>query len=240
MTYIITHDYKQTVPYYVRINNNKNFDEIYNPSFATHFNTKEEAKKWIDTYSSMAEYSKVVEFQNACNKYKEWEKAGSIRRTLNCVNLSMSRPYNNESIDDVIDWWIYTTLNEDQIKYEDYKTWPDLHQMSKHLFCIESYRNKDYSEEYITFQIRTSRSGKFKEFEKELNRVMNKVTYKTDDDYLIFPIFDHYLSEGGNSEYLEIHPKTKHARISNRYGPVKEFNSLKEAFKYIKKERYYE
>jgi hypothetical protein len=242
MNYIIKHDFnEQTVPYYVRLVDDKTFDEIYDPTSATQFNTKKEAQKWIDTYSSMAEYSKVVETADAIQEYEKWVKSGSIRRTLSCVNTSMSRPYNDEPLDEVIDWWVYATENEGEIKYEHYETWPELHEISDYLFGIEHYSNEDYSDTVITFQIYTSRKGKFKQFEFELGKVLDKVTYKDDEGYLIFPIFDHYLSEGGNSVSLMIHPETKKVKIEGRYGwDYDEFSSLKEAFEYMKEERYYE
>jgi replicative DNA helicase len=102
MNYIIKHDFnEQMVPYYVRLVDDKTFDEIYDPTSATQFNTKKEAQKWIDTYSSMAKYSKVVETADAIQEYEKWVKSGSIRRTLARVNTSMSRPYNDEPLDEV-------------------------------------------------------------------------------------------------------------------------------------------
>jgi hypothetical protein len=241
MNYIIEHDFRTSdIPYYVGKIDDTTFQEIYDPYFAWTFPTKEDAQKWINTYSSMSDVSKIVDQKSAIEKYQNWISSGAIRRTLKLINTKKSRPYNNESLDEVIDWWIYQTHNDSEIKYEHYETWPELNEMSKHLFNIEAYHTLDYSELYITFQIYTKKSGNFKEFEAELNRVMNKVTYKTDDGFLIFPIFDHYLSEHGNSVCLEIHPETKQARISGRYYSDEDYDSLEDAFKYMKKVRYYE
>jgi hypothetical protein len=241
MNYIIKHDFNQNVPYYVRLVDDKTFDEIYDPTFATQFNTKNKAQKWIDTYSSMAEHSQVVETADAIQEYGKWVKSGSIRRTLACVNTSMSRPYNDEPLDEVIDWWIYAKNNNREIKYEHYQTWPDLYGISKHLWSVNRYSNRDYTEYYISFEIYTRRDGKFEDFESELNKVIDKVTFKDDEGYLIFSILDHYLSEHGNSVSLLIHPESKHVKISGRYSyDNNEFSSLEDAFNYMKKERYYE
>jgi hypothetical protein len=220
---------------------NKTFDEIYNPKFATQFNSKKEAEQWINTYSSMADNSKIVETADAIEQFEKWVNSGTIRRTLSCINTSKSRPYNNESVDEVIDWWIYAKENDGEIKFEHYQTWPNLYQICKHLWDVRRYSNIRYTEYYLTFEIYTKQNGKFEEFEVELNKVMDKVTYKDEDGYLVFPIFDNNLSEHGNSVSLLIHPETKKVKIDGRYSwDEKEFSSLKEAFDYMKKERYYE
>jgi hypothetical protein len=243
MTYIIRHDFDiSSVPYYVRLVDDKTFEEIYNPKFATQFSGKAKAKRWVDTYSPMADNSKIVETADAIEQFEKWVNSGTIRRTLSCINTSKSRPYNNESVDEVIDWWIYTTENEDEIKYEHYKTWPELYEISSHLFSIEQYHDsKDYSDISTTFQVYTGKEGKFKQFELELGKVMDKVTFKDEEGYLIFPIFDHYRSEHGNSVSLLIHPETKKVKIGGGYSwNENEFSSLKGAFEYMRRERWYE
>lgn len=196
----------------------------------------------IGAFIVQPEVRETVESTDAIQEYENWVKSGSVRRTLACINTSMSRPYNDEPLDEVIDWWVYATENEDEIKYEHYETWPELHQVSKHLFSVEEYYNfGNYSKRDMTFQIYTNKKGKFKQFEFELGKVLDKVTYKDEDGYLIFPIFDHYLSEGGNSVSLMIHPETKKVKIEGRYDwDYYEFSSLKDAFEYMKEERYYE
>lgn len=241
MNYIIEHDFNQEIPYYVKLHNDKEFHEIYNPTFATQFNTVQLAKEWVNTYSKMADNSKIVETADAIAKYEKWVKSGTVRRTLNCINLSKSRPYNGESLDEVIDWWIYTQLHDGEIKFEHYTTWPWPYSISKHIFDVNAYHNRAYTEKYITFEIYTKTTGKFEEFEAELNKVIDKVTHKDEDGYLIFPIFDHYLCEHGNSVSLLIHPKTNKVKISGgRWCDQHDYDSLEAAFNYMKKERFYD
>lgn len=240
MNYIIKHDFDQSTPYYVRLVDDTQFEEVYNPSFATQFNTQKKAKEWVNTYSSMADYSKIVESADAIAEYAKWFKSGTVRRTLSCINLSKSKPYNGEPLDEVIDWWIYQKHNDDEIKYEHYKTWPKLYSMSKHLWDVNGYHNRDYSEIYIGFEIYTKSNGKFEDFESEINQVIDKVTYKDDEGFLIFPVFDHYLSEHGNSVSLLIHPETKQVKIASGRWRQDDYVSLEDAFNYLKKERYYD
>ena len=172
MIYIIKHDFDQSYPYYVRINNDDTFDEVYDLNAATKFNVKSEAQKWVDTYSKFVEYSTIVEFNKEVPQYNEWIKNGMIRRTLNCINRKVSRPYNNESLEQVIDWWIYQKHNDDLIAYEDYKTWPHLYSISKYLWDVAAYHSKDYKERHLTFELRSPRNGVFSEFQAELNKVI--------------------------------------------------------------------
>lgn len=241
MTYIIKHDFNQNVSYFVRVVDDTTFDEVYDPRFATQFKTKKEAQEWIDVSSSMKKYSKVVDFAEHLLKYEEWFNSGTVRRSLSCINRTMSRQYNNESLEEVIDWWIYQENNDDEIDFEDYKTWPHLYSISKHLWGVNGYHSSDYKELYVTFEIYTRQNGNFDEFQNELNMILNKVTYKNEDGYPILPIFDHYLSEHGDSVSLLIHPETQQVKIEGRYSyNNQEFSSLEKAFNYMKKERYYD
>lgn len=241
MNYIIKHDYGNIeANYYVKtLPDNKEFEEVYNPKFATTFGSHKEAKTWIDTYSPMAQFCKIVETTKAIEDHEKFVNSGTVRRTLVCINTSMSRPYNGEKLEEVIDWWVYANLNDGKIKYEHYETWPKLYSISKHLFEAKIYSNRNHTEEYITFEIYTNSKGKFEEFQKELNMVMDKITLKDDEGYLDFPIFDHYLSEGGNSVSLFIHPETNKVKIGNRWGS-NDLDSLEDAFEYMKQERYYD
>jgi hypothetical protein len=242
MSFIIKHESNiSDIPYYVRLVDNKEFEEIYDPSYATRFKTELEARNWIDTYSSMADHSKIVDTANAISEYQKWAESGTVRRVLSCVNTSMSRPYNNEPLDEVIDWWIYNRRNNDEIKYEHSKTWPELYKLSNYLLSVTGAYTKNYDDVLITFEIYTSQNGKFEDFENDINRVIDKVTYKDDNGFLIFPIFDHYLSEHGNSVSLLIHPDTKEIKIgTHHWCEGVKYKSLEEAFNYMKKERYYE
>lgn len=239
MTHIISHDFNQSTLYYVRVVDGATFDEVYNPEFATQFKSKKKAQEWIDVSSSMKSHSKVVDFDESLQKYKEWVEGGTVRRTLACINRTMSRKYNNEPLEEVIDWWVYAKTNDDEIDYEDYETWPKIYSLSKHLWEVSIYCSRDHEDYLITFEIYTRQDGNFEDFQRELNLILDKVTYKDEDGFLILPIFDHYLSEGGNSVSLLIHPDTKQVRIEGRWDN-KEFDSLGDAFNYMKRERYYE
>lgn len=239
MSYIIQHDFGQTVPYYVRLVDTEVFEEVYNPNVATSFKTKKEATEWVNTYSSMSDRSKVVNASKEIAKFEDWFKAGTVRRVLSCINVSQSRSYNGESPKEVIEWWLYYSANDDEIKYEHYETWPKLYSKFKHLWDVETYSNADYTELYTTFSICTRKDGVFKDFERELNMVMDKVTYKNDEGYLIFPITDHYLSAGGNSVLLLVNPSKEKVRIDGRWED-NEFDSLEKAFNFMRRERYYE
>lgn len=243
MTYIIQHNFGQEEPpyYYVRVLDNISLVETYDPELATQFKSEDEAQHWIDVNSPMKEYSKVVGFNDCISEYMEWKDGGSVRRVLECIDRSMSRPYNGEGLEDVIDWRMFYCNNDDKIDYDDYITWPELHSISNHLWELDHYSSWDRKEEYISFAIYTRRDGDYRVFEKELNMVIDMVTYKDEDGYLIFPIFDHYLSEHGNSVSLLIHPETKKVKIYGRYSSNnKEYDSLESAFEYMKAERYYE
>jgi hypothetical protein len=238
MTYIIKHDFNQEIPYYVRVVDSVFFDEVYDPQVATRFKTKAGAQLWINNYSPLESNSKVVPLKGEITKFEKWTGAGMIRRKLDCINQVSSRPYNNESVDEVIAWWL-SEDSHNNVKYEHWATWPKLYSITNHLWCVENYHNADTNERTTTVQIFTKKSGVFEDFESELNKVKDKITHKDDDGYLILPVFDHYLAEYGNSVYLMIHPKNDDVKITGRYSFVMNFDGLRGAFEYLKKERYY-
>jgi hypothetical protein len=188
----------------------------------------------------MADFSRIVDLSTATRDFDNLVNSGSARRTLNCIDQTMSRPYNGEGLDEVIDWHVYRKENDSKIKFEHYSTWPELYTLSKHLWEVVEYSDRNLKESYIGFEIHTSRVGVFKEFEEDINRVIDKVTYKDDDGFLIFPVLDHFLCEGGDSVSLLIHPKTGEAKVEGRWVEEIKFSSLEDAFNYLKKERYYQ
>ena len=56
----------------------------------------------------------------------------------------------------------------DEIRYEDYKTWPHLNEKFNNLFDIERYYNKDYTETYLSAQLFFKKDSTYKVFKKEL------------------------------------------------------------------------
>lgn len=74
-----------------------------------------------------------------------------------------------------------------------------------------------------------------------LDLVVDRITHKTKNGFLLFPIFDHYLSEGGNSVVLAYNPKTGKATIQYSYNKDKhQWEMLEDAFEYLKHDRWYE
>lgn len=230
MTYIIKHDSTLVPICYVKLADEKSFNETYNPEFATKFSSKKEAQDWVDKCSPMEDRSIVVTYKEEYDRFKEWYDGGMIRGSIACIDPAISRPYNNEKLEDVIDWWINS--HDSYVKQEHYRTWPYLNAMAYHLHGVEVFR--DHGESEVSFSIKTNRDGNFKVFKEELELVINRVTRIDERGFLIFSVFDHYLSENGNSVCLLIHPETKEVEISS----IK-FTSLEKAFEYLKKERYY-
>lgn len=220
--------------YYVRVND-KNWDEIFNPNYATLFKSKKEAKEWLVKNTTLEEYANVVDLKDTVEKYNEWSKNGSVRRSFDFVDNSLSRPYNNESPEEVLEWRL--KVNSEQIRYDDYKTWPDLYTLFNNVYRLTEYHSDDYSKKYVSFELYFRKDSKFKEFKKEFDLILPKVTSQK-NGYKDFSVFDHFLSEGGDS--VDLFYKTdEDCYVAGRYtNKIK--GSLKECFEYLRKERYYE
>jgi hypothetical protein len=220
--------------YYMRLNES-NWDEIYNPHFATSFSTKTEAHDWIVKHTNLLEYAVPVPAEESLIKYDEWMKSGGIRRTFAFVNNDLSRKYNNENAEEVLKWRL--AIDSDNIRYEDYKTWPGLNQKFENLYTVEKFHNREYTETYLSIKLFFKKSSKFETFKKELDLVLPSVT-RIEDGYKLFSVFDRFLSEGGNSVdfcYLS----DEKCKVTGRWDSVIE-GSLKECFDYLLEERFYD
>jgi hypothetical protein len=211
------------------------FNEVYDPRFATEFKTQKKALSWAKANTDWVKYIKVVNKSQAVDEYTKWVEQGTIRRIIPKINKKYSRPYTNESKEEILEWWLWFIAHDGEVAYEDYQTWPSLYSVFKHLWGVNYY-----SDGTQTISIYTSKDGDFQTFKDELDLVFDKITYKTDLGFIIFPVFDHYLSEGGNTANLLYDPKTEKVEIQLRYNSLLKFPNLEEAFEYLKRERYYE
>lgn len=237
--YVISLNFDQKIPYYVIINPDQSWHESYSPIHATTFNSPEKAKEWMSKNSNFAEYTIPVKFQDAQNQFIQWTNQGMIRRSFPPINQSVSRPYDPEQDDKftVLNWRYHIALNREQnFRYEDYQTWPQLHQIFQHLFNTETYYNQQ-NQPLVTFQIIVPKNSSFQTFQDEINLIINKITYKNQNQKTL-RIFDHFLSEHGNIVYLVQYPNDLWT-IENQYSNVLPKTSLENAFNYLKKFRWY-
>ena len=211
-------------------------EELYDLEKATVFNTKKAAKNAINDFN-MVEYCEILKLEEELPKFLEWKAGGMIRRSLPKLNKSYSRPYNGEGLEDVIDWHLYLKEHEDEISYTDYKTWPDVHEFLDNFYKTESYWEGDYGKLVHSFKLMVSKEANYSKFKKELNKLTPYVSYK-EDDYLIFSIFDHELSEY-ESRYFH-YKSDKDCKIMDDRGNTKLKGTLKECFNKIKQYYYYE
>lgn len=206
----------------------------HNPSSAKTFPLISEAKSFIEQFITF-EGMKIFVLDAEVKKFTDWMLNGCLYRSLPIKNKSLSRKYNGESKIEVLKWWIaYTQSNDFEIAQEDYGSWPHLYSMFKHLHSVEGFEDDS-----ITFSLFTPKDGKFKDFKKELDLISPYCTCIDKKEGKIYHIFDHYLSEGGNSVSLI---EYSHGDFSVRSGSGSLIVSgnLEVCFDYLKRERWYE
>lgn len=234
--YILAHRFGDMGEYFVRVNP-EGWDEIYSPVFATRFATKKEATSWSKENTTYGEYAVACSAQKEIEKYEKFLAEGTIRRSFELLDKTVSRKYNNESPEEILKWWI-SYKGDDHVRHEDYMTWPDIYTCFKYLHVVELWNSKDYKEKYLSFQMKVSPDGNLEDFKKELNLVVEDITRLDEDGNKVISIFDHYLCEGGDSVNFLIRPNGTYA-IEGRY-THKVSGTLEEVFKYWKAERYYD
>lgn len=235
--YILGHNFAEEKTYYVRVLEDT-WDEIYNPHFATEFNSELEAEEWSRENTTFGEYATGIQKNIAIIAFDKWSKTGMVRRTILQIDKSISRPYNNETPLEILNWHIKNRLaSEDLVKYEHYKTWPAISSVYTHISNIEQYHNGDYTAKYLSFSIKTNRDGSFEKFKEELDLILPHITY-LDSDYKKLLIFDYHCGSGGNFADLLYKDDTDCLIKTRYYTECK--GDINKVFNFLKKERYYE
>lgn len=211
---------------------------VLDPNSATVFNDKNAALAWMreNTAEDKDQY-RVVEFGKAVTKWEKWLKSGAVfssKRPLR--DQKFSRKYNDDAPEVVLDWHWLRYENENAIKYEDYKTWPDLFQVFKHLCDVSAFEN-EAGGFFKTVEIYVNQDSNFETFASELNLVYDRITFLDDDGFKVMPVFDRYLSEGGNKAYLK--GKDGYWKVVIRDYKIAVEGTLKDCFDYLRKHRYY-
>ena len=173
--------------YYLR-NFENSIEEIYLLYDATIFNTKKEAQQVLDDFCYVEE-CKIIKYKDEFEIFKKYFDEGMIRRSFKKINKTFSRKYNPkiDTIKDVINFFIFHADNENEIRYEDYTTWPYLDLITKTFFSYEGYHNEKYTELYHSFRIAINKKVTFKDFKKEFNLFKKYITY-IKDEFLILSI----------------------------------------------------
>lgn len=163
----------------------------HDPRKCTHFSTKKEAKEFAVTFNRETKIEEVEKHLKAFDKFN------GVYRTLPLIDRGINVKYDpkKDTPDKILQWWMrYQLLPEGSVSSEIYRSWPYPYSVFKHLWSFVKYHSKDYKEFYFSVQIRTSRDGVFKEFKKEIYKILDTITY-TEGEYKILQIFDHELSE---------------------------------------------
>lgn len=232
MKYIIALDFDQELPHYVCCKEDGSWNEVYSPKNATQFTTAKKATDWGKNNTTFGDYIVAVTYDSAVEKFDQWIADGMIRRSFPALDQKISRKYDPEKDDKyaVLDWRM---KSHDNIRYEDYKTWPYLYSIFNHLWGVQTYMDSTMS-----FQIWVKKDSKFENFKEELDLILDKVTYREDND-IVLSIFDHFCGEGGNFAYLVKHDHDTWS-VKTRYSFEVKKKTLEDCFDFMKRERYYE
>ena len=216
-----------------------NLVTFLNPGHAWYFDSEKEARDFIEKYNASGLELGIITSEKAEKEYAKQLNLGFPYRRMPIKNLSLSRVYKNESADEVLEWWkAQNKTTENEVAYDHYKTWPNLYQKFKNLFQVCAYNNKDYTKKYYSVEMRVSQGDKFETFKEELERVVDYITYKDKDGGKIIPIFDRFLSAGGDSANFVINKDGTYSILVRWQNPYT--GTLEQIFNYWMKERYYE
>lgn len=238
LKYIIKLDFGET-DYYIRLNE-QDWQEILNPRMATIFSDKKIALATAKEKTTFAEYAKAVSYTHACRKFDKWVKDGMVRREFNYPDPKLSRLYNDEPANEVLEWWwAIAQVGDFEIQQDHYSSWPDLFELFECLFTVESYYSESNDGTYRTVLMCIHKSTRLETFKRELALIEDRITYVDDNGNKVINIIDHFLSEYGNSVCFLIKQDGTYA-IEDQYNEEIVSGTLTNVFKYWQKYRYYE
>lgn len=242
---------KYASQYYVKVDaeDNNHFLIVYDPHRATKFPSKEEAEKWLyenteyegtpDDWTSF----EIVDATDTLKKFDEWWQNGTVIRKEPKLDRRYSRPYNGESCDEILEWYINSRGKV--IKYSHYETYPRIRDVFQHLFDVIVYTEgrRPEGKEYLTFQVRVHPKDTFETFQEELNLASRYVTRKYEDGSLMYDVLDHELNAYHHVCILQHEDGTYSVgdfRFEFAPRMFLERVSLQELFEYLRRKRYLE
>jgi hypothetical protein len=220
--------------YYLKDNGDEVL-ELYNPAEATQFDSEEDAINFAEQKTSMGEYAQAISCEEAYENWEKFTSPSNVRRNFKKVDPSFSRVYDpsKDSALDVLKMRIKMHENDDNVRFEDYKTWPYLNSVYEHIFNTVFFMDGSMS---FSMSISKNKPFEIDKFKEELNVILPFITLKN-DEYFKIEIFDHYLSEGGNSCSF-FYKNDDDCYIEGKYFD-KVGDNLKQCLAYWQRERYY-
>lgn len=224
------------------------------PSVATTFPTRKEAHTW--GRDNMAQYDGERPFypktitKKDVSEFENWKRDGYLKgggpKREPCV-------YNPDihTNEDVLKFWVWHGKEQDRkVSYEDYQTWPEPYELKEgmeYVFNVVSFlpshgEDEDNKRHSFTLVFRKDEDHNVKTFKDQIHWIVNhdylKPDHVTEDGGMIFDVFDHYLSEGGNSVNF-VYYDDDNCVVTRRYGEIIE-GTVDECFDYLVRERYYD
>lgn len=213
----------------------------FQPEFADVFNSKKSALEFINKYFTNRKNFEIVSLATAQDERLYDNTHGTVLGERP-IRSSLSRKYNNEPLEDIVDWYFQVKQLEDsQIDYEDYKTWPQLYNVSKCIWSISAFEPRKANKTYVSFGIFIKEDLEFSEFKKEFGMCLPYVTLLDENGNKQIDVTDYNLSENG-IVHIFAKPNGKYSMGITRYCNTsideKEM-TLNELFNYLKEYHLY-
>lgn len=168
-----------------------------NPAHGKVFASVDEVKTWVGKYVTNLPIEAML-LEDANKAFARISHRRPYRKTA--IKSALSRRYANESREEVLAWHWAKASKEESVSYEDYATWPRLYTLFEHIWEVSGYYIDSKREKVgHTFTLRVKPDADLDNFKKEFAKLPDNIGYLDEDGGKIFPIFDHYLCEGGNS-----------------------------------------
>lgn len=211
-------------------------EEINDLEAATKFKTKKAAKEVINS-TTFAKYCSIKKLSEVLPEFLTWKEQGMVRREIPKIT-SMSQKYDGEGLEEVIAFHKYHKDHEQKVRYEDWRTWPNVGHFLECFYDMERYNSADHTKTMDSFKVKVERTAEYETFEKELKILLPHITYIDDDRFAVMSIFDYELSEYESRYFLYNIDKDEH-RIKNHYDNILFTGTLKECFEEIRTRYYY-
>lgn len=185
-----------------------------NPSFASHFDSREEAKQFQEKIYIP---TKVVQLPG---EIKRFNKCDFVYRKFKPINKELNVICNSDDKYYILNWWIKNLkIDSTQITKEVYDSYPVLYWKFRHLYHIW----RDKKSFFICFPENTV----YKDFVEEFNLIIDHVEFE-ENGYKILQVKHYKFSN------VMFYYKNENDCYVKHYGDVVKFESLRHACMYLR------
>lgn len=224
---------------------------VIDPVYATKFADVKQAEQWAEDNIAFMEDKLIFmeEDQASEDIFSQWKTQNKTQfRQIGRRDKTLSRFCDTDDPQKILEWHYLKEVHDVdfEVKYEHYKSWPDLFTVFNCIHGLQAYLPFDSDDKVIHGVMAVNKHTDYQTFYNELMLLDKYLEYtdiettESDQDVSVktIDIFDRYLSAGGNSCKFKYNFEQNVYMITG--SQTFESSNLRPVFEFWQANRYYE